>query len=359
MNDPYQGKYVPSFASLYNTTTAGPRYRAAGECPTHNPLALVVWVIITGQVYHSTRVHALLHTIVPYMEAAYVFSDVTEERYCTTMLQPPAHVIDRVRNDPRCTNHNKVDDTLHCGWMLAQLRWPHGLLRATELQPHAQWINIIDDDSFIIIPTVLRHLESISAAQHDLEAASTSRANKSVLEGGNRQGRGQFAHTDRAVYAVGCKGNGGAGHFFNRAWFRAFCKANAQFCSVGESARAPSASAGTNATLWCENTDSLSDFISSSDGGLVLCHGKVDRVHGATLLDLRSRGAINLFLSWKATAFDGLRALDLPLVKRDVQAFGRQKLAPVIHVTLKFFAESAFLLHEIFYNGRVDLLTII
>ena len=346
---------VPNVSAVASQLPVVPQFRQAGACPDYRPLATFAWAIITGDIYHSTRVHALLHTIVPYMEAAYILSDVDEPEFCATKLKLPPRVVDQVNNDPRCTKR-AASDRRHCQWMVAQLRWPWGLLHVASLQYHAHWISIIDDDSFIVVPTVVSHLMALQHAQNEHAQNELDQ-------------RGWF-HRHGMIYAVGMNLQGGAGHYFNRAWAREFCNGNQVYCKRLHQASA--ATDGTNysrenggrilstsvSTLWCGEEDKLRDFKESSDGGMKRCHDAFAKSRNeTTYVDLRSRGAASLFLPTTATAVSTLRSeFDVHKLEKSPDVFASTFLDPVIHVTLKWYAESAHFLYNLFYRRQLHLL---
>ena len=103
--------------------------RASSRCPVPNAAATFVYIIITGQFYHRTRVKAMLEYVVPHLESVHIYSDVTAPEYCTTRLALPPALAAAVDNMTACRTKSRKRE---CAWRHAQSRWPLGLREAAK-----------------------------------------------------------------------------------------------------------------------------------------------------------------------------------------------------------------------------------
>ena len=277
------------------------------QCPTPQSNATIVWGVITGQLYHATRVDALLATVALHMEAMYLFSDTTDRRYCTTKLDISLNTLSQILAIPTCniSNHHKNQKLTNCDWLIAQTRWRYGLRYMGRKHNKANWFSLIDDDSFVVVPTVLRALRT-ARTQHD---------------------------NNTAIYAMGRKGWGGGGHYFNREWVGHF----------------------ENNFRRCESYK-----IHSSDGWLQTCHDAVISRHNNTaFVDFSTMGYMSYSSSGQVGGYHFLCTLNNALLRSSPRAFRDKYLHNIVVMTVKQFGESARVPYQILYLGRYDLLNIV
>jgi len=233
------------------------------------------------------------------------------------------------------------DPTLYpCGWRLAQLRWPFGLWEAARQQPRAEWITIMDDDTFLVIPTVLHMLGQLNVQ-----------------------------HGRRPVYAMGQIAAGGTGHYFNRAWIHRYM-GHEWGRLWSRNATSPPSSRRASC-LGVEGRAALAQL--PSEGALLLCHTLLNlsmplvaltECCGAKTLDEADlRGIAHQHPDeldsggYRSSLWQRIRLLDPELLSRDAHAFAQKHLTPVTHVSLKYFGENAQLLYRLLYHHELSLLS--
>ena len=272
---------------------------ASSRCPVPNPAAKFVYIIITGQFYHRTRVKAMLEYVVPHLESVHIYSDVTAPEYCTTRLALPPALAAAVDNTTACRTKSRKRE---CAWRHAQSRWPLGLREAAKAQTSAKWFTLLDDDTFLVAPR--------------LEAALTAFASR-------------HAAAD-PLYLMAGIGWGGGGHFLNRPWVEHFLTRCADMHATMKSPRGePMAFAASEVQMrMCSP---------APKGGGALVQG---------ITELHKIGVL------------GIHACDdnTEHPRKALAALSREHLDRVVSVCMKPLNEAASTLHAIFYEGDHALL---
>ena len=305
----HDGVIINGAAVFHNLKNTAPM--RSWSCPSAAPKARFAYAVITGRLYHATRVDSMLATIIPHMEAVDIWSDHADPAYCAEELPIPKAMIREVYQSSSCMLRAKVD-VAHCEYMLAQVRWPYGLFESSKRHRHAQWISIIDDDSFVVVPALERVLLGLNSSS--------------------------------PVYAMGRLGWGGAGHYINHAAVKLMLKEKGSGKRVAKSYE----------ETHCNNEMGMA---TGSEQHLNDCY-KMNT--GGKIIELpRSDSGSVLLLDANKPYWRSIRDLDAGMAYADQQRFFATKLEPVIVVCVKVFGEAARLLYRLFYLRETNLLVAI